>query len=286
MCNKNNDECNIIYKYNGTNTILLTLHKEGYLSILNKDTNIILWSTKANIEAFFNITTDLSYNLILSETGNLQLVNINNNNNIWSYLSNITTTNPQTTTGVATNQSLTTTTTTLPKPTKCYTGILTGQIYIYKGTAFTDFDDLVVATLRSRGLATYGSDDGAVYEVPGGVNAYNQFDGHDVQLDCTGTYSGVTKNPFSTFGINVTDKDGNPFFFETSLSNSDSKYIAKVFGQSNFAKPRTVVPLFVEERFQALLTYGWRKGFIRGLNCELTALPNARQGVDPTSIAW
>ena len=180
----------------------------------------------------------------------------------------------------------TTTTTTLPKPTKCYTGTLMGQIYIYKGTAFTDFDDLVVATLRSRGLATYGSDDGAVYEVPGGVNAYNQFDGHDVQLDCTGTYSGVTKNPFSTFGVNVTDKDGNPFFFETSLSNSDSKYIAKVFGQSNFAKPRTVVPLFVEERFQALLTYGWRKGFIRGLSCELTALPNARQGVDPTSIAW
>ena len=48
----------------------------------------------------------------------------------------------------------TTTTTTLPKPTRCFTGNLTGQIYIYKGTAFTDFDDLVVATLRSRGLAT------------------------------------------------------------------------------------------------------------------------------------
>jgi hypothetical protein len=47
-----------------------------------------------------------------------------------------------------------------------------------------------------------------------------------------------------------------------------------------------VVPLFVEERFQALLNYGWRKGFIRGLSCDLTALPDARQGSDPTSIAW
>ena len=116
ICNKNTTECNFIYKYNGTNTILLTLHKEGYLSILNKDTNIILWSTKANIEAFFNISSDLIYNLILRENGNLQLVNINNNNNIWSYLSNITTTNPQTTNGsttttssITTNQSLTTT---------------------------------------------------------------------------------------------------------------------------------------------------------------------------------
>ena len=47
-----------------------------------------------------------------------------------------------------------------------------------------------------------------------------------------------------------------------------------------------MVPLFVEERFQALLNFGWRKGFVRGLNCELTALPDARQGNDPTSIAF
>ena len=202
-----------------------------------------------------------------------------------------TTTTTEATTTTTTNPCVTpipisTTTTTTVKPTVCYSGTLTGQIYVYTGTSYTDFDNLVVATLRSRGLATYGTDDGAVYEVSGGVNAYGEFDGSAVQLDCTGTYSGVTKNPFSTFGINVTDKDGNPFFFETSLSNSDSKYISKVFGESNFAKPRAVVPLFVEERFQALLTYGWRKGYVRGLNCELTALPNARQGVDPTSIAW
>ena len=159
----------------------------------------------------------------------------------------------------------------------CYSGTVFGEVFVYTGTSYTDFDDLVIATLRSRGIATYGSDDGAVYEVSGLT---------DVSMDCTLTYSGVTKNPFSTFGLNITNKDGESYFFETSLQNSDSKYISKVFGSSNFAKPRTTVPLFVEERYQSLLNYGYRKGFIRGLNCNLTSLPNARQGVDPTSIAW
>ena len=182
-----------------------------------------------------------------------------------------------TTTNPCNPTSTTTTSTTTQKPVKCYTGKLLGQIYIYSGTAYTDYDDLVIATLRSRGLATYSSDDGPVYEVSGLT---------DVTMDCGTTYSAVTKNPYATFGLNVTNKDGQAYFFETSFSNSDTKYIAKVFGTSNFAKPKDVVPLFLEERFQALLNYGWRKGYVRGLNCELTALPNARQGNDPTSIAW
>ena len=193
-----------------------------------------------------------------------------------------TTTVPGTTTTTTTNPCVTptptaTTTTTTFAPVNCYTGTLIGRIYVYSGTAFTDYDDLVVATLRSRGLATYSTDNGPVYEVSGLT---------DVTMNCTGSYSGVTKNPYATFGINITSKDGDKYFFETSFQNSDPKYLPKVFGASNFAKPRTVVPLFVEERFQALLNYGWRKGFIRGLSCDLTALPDARQGSDPTSIAW
>ncbi len=55
---------------------------------------------------------------------------------------------------------------------------------------------------------------------------------------------------------------------------------------SNFSKPRTTVPVFVEEDFQTLLTYAYRKGYIRGIHSQLTALPDAKQGVDSTSIAW
>ena len=56
----------------------------------------------------------------------------------------------------------TTTTTTTAAPVNCYTGTLIGRIYVYSGTAYTDYDDVVIATLRSRGLATYGTDNGAV----------------------------------------------------------------------------------------------------------------------------
>ena len=161
--------------------------------------------------------------------------------------------------------------------TRCYQGTLSGQIFVYSGTPYLAYDDLVIATLRSRGLATYGNDTGAVYEVTGLT---------DVSMVATGQYSGVTKNPFSTFGLNVTNNDGTPFFFQTSFTNSDSQYIGKVFGSTNFGKPRQTVPLFVEERYQNLLTYAWRKGYIKGLNTSLTALPDARQSSDPTSIAF
>ena len=159
----------------------------------------------------------------------------------------------------------------------CFSGTITGQTFFYTGYSYTDFDDVVVATFRSRGLATYGIDDGAVYEVSGTT---------DVTMDCSGTYSAVTKNPFSTFKLNMTNKDGVNYEFETSFSNSDPRFITKVFGTTNFGKPRNQVPLFVEEQYINLLTWAYRKGYIRGLNCELIALPNARQGVDPTSIAW
>ena len=159
----------------------------------------------------------------------------------------------------------------------CYTGSVVGSVYVYTGTSYTDFDDLVIATLRSRGIATYGTDsDGPEYQVSGLT---------DVTMNCTGGYSTIGKNPYSEFGLNITDKDNNTFFFETSFSESDSKYISKVFGSSNFSKPRTTVPLFVEERFQTLLNYGYNKGYIRGINCDLIALPRAK-GNNPSSIAF
>ena len=197
-----------------------------------------------------------------------------------------TSTTTATTNPCVTPTPTTTTTTTTAKPTTCWSGTVVGKLYILTGTSYTDYDDLVVATLRSRGLATYSSDNGAVYEVSGTTDAYGNFVGADVQMDCTGQYSAVTKYPFATFGLNVTTISGQTLFFETSLMNSDVNFVSKVFGMSNFSKPRTTVPLFVEEEYNNLLTYGYRKGFIRGLSCQLVALPNARQGVDPTSIAF
>ena len=196
--------------------------------------------------------------------------------NVISTTTTSTSTTTTTTSPCVTPLPTTTTTTTTSAPVFCYSGTLVGQIFVYTGTSYTDYEDLVIATLRSRGLATFSTDDGPVYQVTGLT---------DVNMDCSGSYSGVSKNPYSTFGINMTDKNGDNFSFETSFSLSDPKYISKVFGASNFGKPRTVVPLFVEEQFQNLLNYAYRKGYIRGLKCNLVDLPNARSQ-DITSIAW
>ena len=163
--------------------------------------------------------------------------------------------------------------------TTCYSGTVSGKIYVYSGVSYMDFDDMVIATLRSRGIATYGTgNDGPAYEVTGLT---------DVSINCTGSYGNIKKNPYAEFGLNVKDYDGNTFFFETSFSESDSKYLPKVFGSSNFSKPRTTVPLFVEERYQTLLNYGYNKGYIRGLNCTLLTLPRANSNVGAsTSIAY
>ena len=160
--------------------------------------------------------------------------------------------------------------------TTCYSGNVVGKIYLYTGNSFTDYDDLVVTTLRSRGVSNYTDGNNPTWEVTGIT---------DVTLDMTGPYSGVSKNPYLPFVVNVTNYQGDLFSFETSMSISDAKYVTKVFGTSNFGKPRTTVPLMVEERFQSLLNYAYRKGYIRGLNSELISLDSA-QSQSSTSIGW
>jgi hypothetical protein len=167
-----------------------------------------------------------------------------------------------------------------PTPTavnvNCYTGTINGLIYEYTGTSYVNFDNLVVGTLRSRGIATYEDSTNPVFEV---TNINN------VNLNMSGQYLGVLKNPYLPFVVNVTNDEGTAFSFETSFSTSDSQYISKVFGATNFQKPRKNVPLFLEEKFQALLNYGWNKGFIRGLSSNLIALDSAQSG-QQDSIGW
>ena len=167
-----------------------------------------------------------------------------------------------------------------PTPTPvnidCYTGTVVGKIYYYTGTSYVDYDNVVVATLRSRGISTYTTDNNPAYSVTATT---------DASLDMTGQYAGVLKNPYLTFGVNCIDKFGQNFFFETSLTQNDPEYISKVFGITNFQKPRIEVPLFNEEVFQSWLNYSWRKGYVRGLNPNFIELDSAQSG-DPNSIGW
>jgi hypothetical protein len=192
-----------------------------------------------------------------------------------------TTTIPASTTTTTTNPCVTPvpvvpTTTTTTLPLNCYTGALVMKLYYYSGKSYSDYDNVVVGTLRSRGLATYTTATNPAYSVTGIT---------DVSLNMTGQYSSVLKNPYATFGVNVTDKFGTSYFFETSFTQNDPEYWSKVFGLTNFQKPRLEVPVFAEENFQSWLNFSWRKGYIRGLNPNLISLDSAQSG-DPNSIGW
>jgi len=148
-------------------------------------------------------------------------------------------------------------------------GVYSGQmeLYItnYSGTPYTDYDNLVVATLRSRGITNYSSTQKGPRFVVSATTG--------VDIITTGSYSGISSNPFQTFAISGITNDSETFSFETSLSSTDSKYISKVFGRSNFGKDRNEVPLFIEESYTSLLLTGYRLGKIRGIYNELIDLP-------------
>ena len=161
-----------------------------------------------------------------------------------------------------------------------FNSLLTVRFYTtsYSGAPYTEYDDMVVATLRSRGVSTYSSTiKGPFYQVSGLT---------DVTMNCTGAYSAVTKNPYETFQISGVTYDGNDFSFETSMLSTSKNYLRNVFGATNFGKNRTEVPLFIEETYPALLQTGYRAGQIRGLYCELVDLPGVRYSPTTESIAF
>ena len=162
-----------------------------------------------------------------------------------------------------------------------FSGTISGSVYNYSGTAYSEYNNMVVATLRSRGISLYtnsstSDNHGPIYE----VNALSA-----LTLNCSEQYSGVTQSPFEAFLISGVTKDGDNFSFETSMAASSSKFITKVLGVDNFGKSRNEVPVYVEEIYPNTLNYAYNQGYIRGLNCNLIPLPEARTQ-DPTSIAY
>jgi hypothetical protein len=158
-----------------------------------------------------------------------------------------------------------------------FEGAIDGNIFLFTGQAYPDYNNMVVGTIRSRGISLYNSNNhGQEYQVTGLT---------DLQLVCTGQYSNIDKNPYAHFLISGVTVENNTFSFETSLLASDAKYITKVLGEDNFGKSRFEVPVFVEEMYQNALNYAYNKGYIRGLSCDLISLPDARTE-NPSSIGF
>jgi|TARA_R110002096_G_scaffold143211_1_gene298862 hypothetical protein len=160
--------------------------------------------------------------------------------------------------------------------TAVYSGTVVLDTITYSGVkSYTDYDGMVVLTLRSRGLSTKASG-GPLYALTANTASF----------DCTGDYAKVLDNPFASFGVSATTTGGNVYTFKTSMANTSQDYVSRVFGRSPFDKKESEVPLFVEETYPALLTDGWKKGKIRGLQCCFKYLPSARDITNTNTIAW
>jgi len=111
ICNKTTYNCNILYNGNNNNIELL-IHKEGYLTITNKDTEKVVWTTNTsyNKNNFFNISNDNKFTLLITDNGEFKIIDNVNNTVKWSSLVTHTTTMATTTTKAPTTTMATTTT--------------------------------------------------------------------------------------------------------------------------------------------------------------------------------
>ena len=139
--------------------------------------------------------------------------------------------------------------------------------------------NMVVATLRSRGLSTLSSG-GPVYEISGDSTG-------DVTIDCTGEYSEVLNDPFETFGLSAITDAGIIHTFNVSFSTGSKNYLPRVLGRRVFDREAQEVPIFVEEIYPNILQYLYRTQKVRGINCCISYLPAARfNNNNLTSIGW
>ena len=160
-----------------------------------------------------------------------------------------------------------------------YSGSFAVKFSNYSADVFEEYDNVVVATLRSRGLATYVSDNGPIYKISATTNVTL------VQSQS----SGITSNPFTTFKISgLTTDDNTTFNFTATMDYTATNFIGKVFGISNFAdgKDRELFPLFVEESYPAFLKVAQLENKVRGLNTTLVALPGLRVTPNANSIGY
>lgn len=121
-------------------------------------------------------------------------------------------------------------------------------VYEFNTTLNTKFDNLIVATLRSRGKYV---NDVLKMEVSTSngvsITTSNEFD------------------PMSEFGVSVVGKLGTKNFV-CSLDKTSSKYISKVFGNTITSKPQNEYGVYVDEVYSNMLKYAYEKGYIRSLS--------------------
>jgi len=161
-----------------------------------------------------------------------------------------------------------------------YTGVLRGFSFNFTGKSYADYDEICIATLRSRGISDYKSgQSGPKYQVTGLTS---------VGLNLNGTYSAATQNPFARFAITgITDgaDSSEQFSLVVSFSKTDQNYLPSVLGKTNFGKNKTEIPIFVEEIYPNFLNYSYNKGYIRGIKPQILSAPGLRYNSLPQTTS-
>jgi hypothetical protein len=127
----------------------------------------------------------------------------------------------------------------------------------YNASLNTDYSDVIVTSLRSRG--EYNASQSLVLQVTGTTA---------VTLTDVG---GVATNPMAEFALNVTGITGGIKTFNCSLDISSTKYINKVLGTEVFDKVKEDYPLYVNEIYSNLLLSAFRNGYVRGLSLDVSS---------------
>lgn len=124
------------------------------------------------------------------------------------------------------------------------------KTFTYSASLNTDYDNIVVAALRSRG----------------------SYSGNSLNLEVTHTSgltissSSLSGNPFADFTMTV---NGGEHVFTCNLDSTSKNYISKVLGTSVFEKDKNNFPLYVYEMYGELLSMAYKKGLIRGISTTL-----------------
>jgi len=156
-----------------------------------------------------------------------------------------------------------------------FSGVVSGNTYKFSGTPYNQFNDMVVATIRSRGITNYSVvNHGQIYSLTG----------NSLNIDTLNSGK-IDSSPYNNFVLSGKTTSNNNFTFNVSLKNTNSNYITNVLGVDNFGKDRNDVPIFVEEHYPNLLNQAYKLGYIRGVRSVLTYLPNARS-LNASSIGW
>ena len=120
--------------------------------------------------------------------------------------------------------------------------------YEYSASVNSNYDDMIVLALRSRG-------------------SYN---GEVLGLEVTGSTLSVSgdieSNPLSEFTLTVVGSTSGSKTFTCSMDTTSSKYVSKVLGGEVFDRGRSEVPVYVFEEYPKLLKSLHSLGLVRGLS--------------------